>query len=394
MCTGLTKKKMQVTLNFSFTQPHLKHQSRDVAVTMHVPVPTQRPYAAANLFYMCTGTLPPPELLPETATLTLESAQSVAGLKPFADSAVVRIERDVVMEIGSSTTKTIFGGFTKDEFLNAGEYPAVQQNIIAAMQKLQAGTVLIGNMGIPDSNGSRYHVLLRDAGVSEERAAEFRPYQPLGLVTSGLQALQEACAAVAVHPRTLVPVHKVKMSASGIHFSLNPSQGAQSADKMTRVAVTRTAGRTRCREEFEEVGAEREQLTESNASAFFDQSRKFPTGPREGHSSAAAQPQAKRLRTERVVTNEDGKVALRTTAVECAEGEPFDYMAAQEAAFLNDIDLISKTQALRHSRHSHRQQKKQRSSNGGGKQMPGKAGKKSARPASLPSGKKTLQRRY
>ncbi|CAJ16182.1 hypothetical protein, conserved [Trypanosoma brucei brucei TREU927] len=408
---------MQATLGFAFPHPQRKQQVYEISITVFVPAPETRPRTVANFYYMCTGELPPTyptygAVVGNNNTVcgalpSLEAIKSNASLKPFEGSAVVRIEKGVVLEIGSSTTKTIFGGFTEDESsplakesasVGASKAAAGRQSVSASMQELRAGTLLIGNMGIPNSNGSRYYILLQDASVNE-RKAEFSPYKPLGFVISGMEALQAACASVAVHPRTLVPTQKVKMLVSEVHFRRSVMQPAEAMAKQRLANIAPTAGRTRCRDEFEGSEIAKEGL-DSNTSVFFDHTRKFPLWGNESHGGANGEsggnlPQAKRPRTERVVSNDDGSVSLRKTAVEGPAGEPFDYMAAQEAVFLNDIDLIAETQAVRHRRRAKRQQKKRKHAGSGQSKSAGADNSKKGKHAVPPSGGgKVLRRRY
>ncbi|KAG8340966.1 hypothetical protein TRVL_08207 [Trypanosoma vivax] len=417
---------MQARLHFRFPQKQRQLPEKRVSVQVFVPVPKQRPCQVANFFYMCTGELPSVDLMcaiagadhMEGSTTVgsfsdlLRDVKQSEGLKPFSETSVVRIEKGVMMEIGASTTKTIFGGFIKDEPLTdtAGETTASCAKAINALQELHAGTLLVSNMGMPNSNGSRYYILLADI-LSSDRKKEFGAYQPLGVITDGLQALREACEATSVHTRTLAPHRNVKIEGSEISITSNtepgfPSGVSNATSAVAKIkgtqegmSVERTAGRVRCREEYEqEVVGEGEK--ECSKSSFFDWSRAFPSTPGSGEMATVVykseMPQMKRMRTERVVVNSDGMASLRTTAVEHADGEEFDYMAAQEAAFLNDIELIAQTQSLRQSRRAARQQRQNRLSRNGTAQgmrlVDGKGGR-SGRTATV-RGSKTLKRRY
>lgn len=102
------------------------------------------------------------------------------------------------------------------------------------MRLLRAGTLLCGNIGIVNSNGSRYYLLLRDFNVKrkdngnnvnnknnnnkqkddDDDDNDSNPFSsciPLGFVTSGLKMFSEAVAQVPVQPRVLLPLKKVEL---------------------------------------------------------------------------------------------------------------------------------------------------------------------------------------
>ena len=102
-------------------------------------------------------------------------------------------------------------------------------NIMQQMHLLRAGTLLCGNIGIVNSNGSRYYLLLRDFDVksrhnnsnnnnnnnksmqSNDDSNPFSSCIPLGFVTSGLDMFSDAVARVPVQPRVLLPLKKVEL---------------------------------------------------------------------------------------------------------------------------------------------------------------------------------------
>lgn len=101
-------------------------------------------------------------------------------------------------------------------------------NIRHQMRLLRAGTLLCGNIGIVNSNGSRYYLLLRDFNVkssvndskqnkninSRQNDDDSNPFSsciPLGFVTSGLDMFSDAVARVPVQPRVLLPLRKVEL---------------------------------------------------------------------------------------------------------------------------------------------------------------------------------------
>ncbi|ESL10148.1 hypothetical protein TRSC58_02123 [Trypanosoma rangeli SC58] len=431
---------MHATFNFRFPNRQKQKGPRDVVVRVLVPAPAQRPKAVLNFFFMCTGQLPSGEALDmcgvasdELSALSTGSVSQISGLKPFAESAVVRIEKDVMMEIGSSTTKTIFGGFIADEpsrettprpaaVSSSPTASSAHPAMAARMRQLCAGALLIGNVGMPNTNGSRYYILLQDV-VTEAQREELSVYQPLGIVTAGLEALREACASAAVQPRTLAPLEAVKMWVSEVCFQpqvaaptpqmdRQPEEATVAArerrDGRERVAVTRMAGRARRRDEVEmeeqdEASARDAETGGSSTTAahggFFNPALSFPA-PADGQNRDRNGPQAKRMRTERYMTAVDGTTVLRTTAVEQADGAPFDYFAAQESAFLNDVEAIAATQAARRQNRGKQQgqktQKKKRpvGNVGLGRTLNAGRNTKGLQNASLAKKKKSLPRRY
>ncbi|RNF26692.1 putative cyclophilin 15 [Trypanosoma conorhini] len=408
---------MHVTFNFRFPNRQKQKEPCEVLASVVVPAPAQRPKAVLNFLFMCTGELPSGAALDscgvapgELAALATGGELQTTGLKPFAESAVVRIERGVMMEIGSSTTKTIFGGFTADEPPLGTTTPHFSSSAAAAaagMQQLRAGTLLLGNVGMANTNGSRYYILLHDV-VSEAEREELRAYQPLGMVTAGLEALCEACASAAVQPRTLAPLQAVKMWVSEVRFPPPaPAAPRGRGEGRESVVAPRTAGRTRRREEVEleeqgeasAIGAEGGGgLTTAAHGGFFNPALSFPAASAERDEDRGG-PQAKRRRTERYVTAADGTTALRTTAVAQAAGAPFDYFAAQEPAFLNDVEAIAAAQAARQHRRGKQQQqhqKRERPVGKGGLSQSLDTSKrtKGAPNASAAKKKKTLPRRY
>ncbi|EKF30164.1 hypothetical protein MOQ_006031 [Trypanosoma cruzi marinkellei] len=429
---------MHATLHFRFPNRQKPKEPRDVSVRVLLPAAEQRPKATLNFFFMCTGQLPSKDVLDSFGSAASElSATSVgdglrsSGLKPFAESAVVRIEKNFMMEIGSSMTKTIFGGFIEDEPQEEKKQPypsssspsssistTAHSTHAAGMHQLRAGTLLIGNVGTPNSNGSRYYILLQDV-VTEKQRQELSVYQPLGMVIAGLQALCEACGSAAVHPRTLAPLQAVPIWVSEVRLqhrapapnsciktqSGEVAMATQEKGKgRERVVVARMAGHTRRRDEME---AEEEAdaggsgpAVRAGQGGFFNLTLTFPKrSDEEKHDVNKSQ--AKRMRTERYVTTADGAKALRATAVEQADGEPFDYFAAQEIAFVNDLDIVAETQAARQQRRRGKQlqqQQKKRTvkKNGLGRSMKlGKSNQGTERTvATAATKKKRLLRRY
>ncbi|PWV08740.1 putative cyclophilin 15 [Trypanosoma cruzi] len=199
---------MQATLHFRFPNRQNPKEPRDVSVRVLLQAAEQRPKATLNFFFMCTGQLPSTDVLNSLGIAVGElSATSVggglrsSGLKPFAESTVVRIEKNVMMEIGSSMTKTIFGGFIEDEPLEGKQsHPSSSSSIstaarsthAAGMQQLRAGTILIGNVGSPNTNGSRYYFLLQDV-VTGKTASRVRclsaPWNGRRRVTGSLRGV-------------------------------------------------------------------------------------------------------------------------------------------------------------------------------------------------------------
>ncbi|KAG5480015.1 hypothetical protein LSCM1_06435 [Leishmania martiniquensis] len=377
---------MQCDLSFIFP-----HAIKEVSVSFCIPLSAQRPRTVANLFFMCTGQLPLPTKLlaalrltdAEIAYATPDDAKA-AGLLPLSDSAVIRIDKASVIEIGSSTTKSIFGGFIPDEEEKLPANAATRrQGIEAAMSSLQAGTVLCGNLGMPNTQASRYYILLEPVSTSEQRD-EFAGFAPLGMVTSGLAELKKAAAQTAVQPRTLVPKREVVVS--GCRVQLNCMQlapavedgasasplggihnGAARGDEKRRHAEPheRVAGRVRPRDEEEaQVGARNApddgdgntadpDAAPLHSSSFFDMSACFPKAV----AVSGSGPFLKRRRAEGFVLGADGRQTLRTTAI--APGDhidgggvaaKFDYFQAQQEAFMNDIDGIKEVQQQRWNR--------------------------------------------
>ncbi|CBZ26661.1 conserved hypothetical protein [Leishmania mexicana MHOM/GT/2001/U1103] len=382
---------MQVELSFIFP-----HALKELPVSFFVPLSSQRPHTVANLFFMCSGQLPlPAELLSalhlteaEVAYATPDDAKA-AGLLPLSDSAVVRIDKASVMEIGSSTTKSIFGGFIPDERVTLPAGTAARgQSIAATMSSLKAGTLLYGNLGMPNTHASRYYILLEPVTTPEQRH-EFSDFAPLGTVTSGLAELKRAASQTAVHPRTFVPKKKVvvsgcRMQLDYTHLSSSTAAGASTTLGGLRDGTGQDAGKQRPTEPHERVagrvrrrdddGDEPEQADPRNAldddgnaigpgaaplhsSGFFKISARFPKAVAVAVAASGAGPSLKRRRAEAFVVGDDGLPTLRTTAI--APGKqvggdgtavPFDFFKAQQDAFMNNIEGIKDAQLQRFNR--------------------------------------------
>lgn len=390
---------MQVDFAFGF-----QHTRNPVAVRVFVPQPERRPRTVVNFMFMCTGELPPPDLLDalrvprsDVAYQTREEA-SAAGLKPFGETAVVRVERRVMIEIGGSASTSVFGSFIPDEPLGEDCLAA------ASLSQLKAGTVLCGNVGMPNSHASRYYILLAD--VAEKEKAQYAGQAPLGMVTSGLEQLAAAANSIAVRPRSLEPLKRVKVAVTQLEFRYQSLLAAGSTGsgndphhprphphphppppRVPRAAppqrevvdVQRISGRVRRREDDEEADEQRGDDAEDGEApekkGFFRFDARFHAG---GGGSGQG-PAAKRLRTESAVVgmDEDGLPIPRTTAiedeslttVEDAHGaKRFDYFKAQEAAFLNDIDMIQQKQQQKTFRRMNRMSKHSSSSGSYGTQ--------------------------
>ena len=248
---------MQVELSFIF--PHVL---RELPVSFFIPLPAQRPRTVANLAFMSTGQLPLADgllnalhLAPTDIAYATPAEAKAAGLVPFSDSAVIRIDQTTVMEVGSSTTRTIFGGFIPDEPLQLpADTVARGKSIAATMSTFKAGSLLCGNLGTPNTQASRYFILLSSLTTAEQQE-EFRGFAALGMVTSGLAELQRAASQTAVQPRTLVPKKRVVVSACRMQLDyaqLSSLTSAASAVAPARHKVElqeRLAGRVRRRDE-------------------------------------------------------------------------------------------------------------------------------------------------
>ncbi|XQJ30860.1 cyclophilin 15, putative [Leishmania guyanensis] len=376
---------MQVELSLLFP-----HTLKELPVSFFIPLLAQRPRTVANLFFMCSGQLPlPAELLAavhltesEVAYTTTDNAKA-AGLLPLSNSAVVRIDKTSVIEIGSSTTKSIFGGFIPDEPVTLPADTAARgQSIATTMSSLKAGTLLYGNLGMPNTQACRYYILLESVTTPEQRR-EFAGFAPLGMVTSGLAELKRAASQTAVQPCTLMPKKKVVVSECRLQLDYakltssseagasalplgGPREGtSQNVGKRQPTNPhERVAGRVRRRDDDDEdeqtdarTAVESDDGNTSGPDAaplrstgFFRMSARFP---RAVLASATGSP-LKRRRAEAFVVGDDGIPALRTTAI--APGEqvnsdgtaaPFEFFKAQQDAFMNDIDCIKDAQRQR-----------------------------------------------
>lgn len=370
---------MQIELSFIF--PHVL---KELPVQIFIPLPEQRPRTVAHLMYMCSGQIPPLNILnafqlsPADIAYDTPEAAKAAGVLPFSDTSVVRIEKDAMMEIGSSTTKTIFGGFIPEEPCVVPSASAARGcSIAASMTLLKAGTILYGNLGFPNSNASRYYLLLANIEKPAQQK-ELDGFAPLGMVTSGMAELQKAITMTAINPRSLEPKKKVIISSCDMRYELSShlSNGNEATPSQQRSseAVTRVAGRVRRRDhDEEEEDLQRAEVeaedgnangTASTSSGFFHLSARFP----KAIATAAAQQidggrAMKRRRAEALVMGEDGRPELRTTAIAPGErgsaSESFDFFSAQEDAFLNDIESIHSTQAHRKRQHERKARKQQ-----------------------------------
>lgn len=413
------------------------HCQRDVTIAVHVPAPAQRPHTAANLYYVLTGQLPPPDLLaalglvnPPMAHATDEDA--ARAIKPLKDAAVTRVERGVVLETGGSTSHTIFGGFIADETV---------VSLPPSLRGMQAGTIYVSNMGYPSSNASRYLILLSTLKTPEE-VQDYASFQPVARITRGLEEFVQAANGTPVEPRSLAPKRPVVLTACAVDpgmAALRPLQQPQQRRQpqqpqqqpVDSAPVSRAAGRVRQRDEDSDTedataelrataGPEGGEAEDVPGSGFFQFSARFPTAGPAGAKSARA---AKRRRAEAVELNAEGEWVLRTTAI--APGElnddddnddesgdrgktkkSFDYFNAQEAAFMNDIEEIEEVQTARYQRKMRRHQKQTRyvgGTNASAKALHAKAMRKITGRPSKPSSvskvagagkKKELRRRY
>lgn len=373
---------MQATLSFQFP-PTRQSLEKEVQICVNIPFPEQRPQTVANFMYMCTGELPSTDILQMFAQLhtsppsssgsspfpqgshyaTAEAARA-DGLRPFSMTAVMHIDLSGlgVMEIGSSTTKSIWGGFIPDEPI---QLPPVGQTasrsataLVDRMGQLRRGTVLCGNAGMPNTQGSRYYIILQDI-TNPAQAEELRPFAPLGIVTGPPQALDQLLAAVRevpVQPRTLTPLKKIELASCSIEMDYRAllidrnlaSAPHNKAATSTRAGVpvgggaplTRVAGRTRGRDEDEEEEQGGHEANEGTQPfGFFQFSARFPTTA--SHRNNAASGAALKRRRLEVGSIDAGEI---NTAVPPAEGEAFDFFRVQEQAFGNDIADIKDRQ--------------------------------------------------
>ncbi|KAL7698682.1 hypothetical protein NQL31_001527 [Lotmaria passim] len=412
---------MQVELSFIF--PHVL---RELPVSFFIPLPAQRPRTVANLAFMSTGQLPLADgllnalhLAPTDIAYATPAEAKAAGLVPFSDSAVIRIDQTTVMEVGSSTTRTIFGGFIPDEPLQLpADTVARGKSIAATMSTFKAGSLLCGNLGTPNTQASRYFILLSSLTTAEQQE-EFRGFAALGMVTSGLAELQRAASQTAVQPRTLVPKKRVVVSACRMQLDyaqLSSLTSAASAVAPARHKVElqeRLAGRVRRRDEDEENNDDGPRYTaesaETNnsggtAQGFFQISARFPKAVAQAVGASGGGTALKRRRAEAYVAGADGVPVLRTTAVapgERADGaRAFEFFRVQQDAFMNDIEDIKDAQRQRQHRRSSKSKKKQSytqdNHHGGQMKRNGGSGISSgaSRGASKAGSQKTVQKRY
>lgn len=384
---------MQASLSFHFPSTRNQAVGPELSLCISIPFPERRPKTVTNFMYMCTGELPPSDFVQMLTQLgtpastfqpsgfslhyaTAEAARA-EGLVPFSQTAVVHVDMDGlgILEIGSSTTKTIVtGGFLEDEPLTPVESSLVTTSssssrnnpnaLVAQMKRLSGGTVLCGSVsGVPNTQGSRYYVVLSDL-TTPAQLEELGGFTPLGMITGvygagskanmGMGALVSALRNVPVHPRTLVPTKKIELSECSIDVDYQALSHFQSIAGGARLPATRTetakrkgvisdvplpriAGRARGREEMEEE-TENEQST-----GFFQFTAQFPTS-RNGVKTTGDGRVVKRRRLE--PSDEEMKTAV--------EMEKFDFFKAQEDAFGNDLAEIQDSLKARLRRKEHR----------------------------------------
>lgn len=390
---------MQATLSLQFPQ-----LQKEVTVALFIPLPEQRPRTVANFTFMCTGQIPPSDMLqalriPPTDVVYPSPAEARAdGLLPLRETNVVRVEKGVLVEIGSSTTRSIFGGFLPDERLTMPAGSAARATVASNMMQLKAGTVLCGNVGMPNTNASRYYILLVDMNTPALQE-EFTAFSPLGMITDGLPALLRATNMVAVHPRTMTPLKKIELGGCRVdfpyvHLLANPLGWPPAANSAgggpSQHPRERPTARTRRRDEDDQDS------TLDNADrlggGFFHFDEKFPTRHSKvfGHAT-------KRRRAETEELDAHGRPVLRTTAIgnadeDAADGATFNFFNAQETAFMHDIDAIRDVQTSRMRRKLRRHVKQPKDKSGSDKAPRGIS--LPQQPAKTATGRKKLSRRY
>lgn len=300
----------------------------------------------------------------------------------------VDVKDQKIMELGSSTTQSIFsGGFLPDEPLSVPSSPGSVSSsavhaaaLVTRMQQLEAGTLLCGAIpGTPHTHASRYYLVLESVPPSTLAQSELRDYAPLGFVTSpvgGMVPLLAALRQVPLHPRTLSPLKKVELSAASIQWKdavgIPPSPALSSTTLLSSLdekkksgssssPLPRTAGRVRPREE-EEADAEEEERQEravadganphNAAQGFFHMHKRFPTSfSRHGISKVAFTPDGQ-VRKRRRLEGEDGmedgaSENLREEKIvdlDLEANAPFDFFKLQERVFGADLDEIKHRQ--------------------------------------------------
>lgn len=385
---------MQATLAFQFP-PTRQSAATEVSVDLLIPFPEHRPRTVTNFVYMCTGELPPADFLPSLwkaspQHIREESAMPIGvqypssdaavsdGLLPFARTAVAHLDLDGlgVMEIGSSTTKTIFGGFIPDEPLHDAALPTgtaayAQRRTVEQMRQLKQGTLLCGSVaGTPHTQGSRYYLVMRDI-TDPAQAAELAAFFPLGLASppEAMSKLLSSAQSVPVQPRTLAPLKKIELagctlrldynallqsSASSVARGIIQRVAARGTASNTAAAIPRIAGRTRGREEEEDDDEEQHHHMEGEDAGqhgFFQFNARFPTSI--SGSGALLGSATKRRRLETAVED----VSTLNTAIDAREGEAFDFFKAQAYAFNNDLTEIKEKQNFRLQRKMRRASK-------------------------------------
>lgn len=256
--------------NFFFHTPHA--HGGGVAAAIQFGGGECSVYQRANLYFLLTGELPNEEVLhsllrPASAAdqtawtqcahmlqHTDAAAVRAAGLRAFSETAVVRVEHTAnmtMMELGSSTTHTIFGGFLPEAPHAASSSSSSATD--SAGVSYSAGTVLNVHLGFPGSCGSRYYILLHDDTplpcVGDDAARVLPPTSKpqsvnqlgsvqtssrnhtitekdvvhsdgyaattvvVGRVVQGLSELRAFARAVRVNTRTLAPLQRIRVTS-------------------------------------------------------------------------------------------------------------------------------------------------------------------------------------
>ncbi|EPY16252.1 hypothetical protein STCU_11450 [Strigomonas culicis] len=230
------------------------------------------------------------EVLSQVKYQTPEAAEQ-DNLKPLNQTSVLKLypsknknhknnnNKYLFLEFGSSASKTIFGGFIKEEPLsvetppntNASNTVLFENHIVERMQQRQRGTILASNLiSTANSTSSMFFLLLRDFGghpdaEEEQELAEYRGdfahLTPVGFVEEqalrqlleGLDAKEKQMGKM-VHPLTNTPIHKINIVQCGVNFDYHTYYHHQSNTNNTTNSTVNVNLKERKREEIKRIG--------------------------------------------------------------------------------------------------------------------------------------------
>ena len=232
--------------------------------------------------------------------------------EPLYGSRAVRVEPDMI-EFGTSPTSSVFGGYFEDEHLG---------DSFSGAAACSQGSLLMSNHG-PNTNGSRYVILLKDMPELRWQHVCF------GRTVSGMDEL----------------INLVRL-----HCQRKKRGDANHARRVviTEVHIERKAGAPRDLRPQPRLGKvrPREEETADDCVVAGD----IASASR-GEAATAVERAAKRHRVESAAEDND---RLAPMAIPTEEGAKFDLFAAQQRCFASDLAAIGAVQSVRRLRHSER----------------------------------------